>query len=186
MFPCLSIFPKFILRKIFKQQVNEQTEGGGGGGTSRQTLHALPVGCGVGSSDFPRSLCFMWYWFGLEILRLVYKKSVIWAFNFQKNSTVPYKSWKIISSKLVMQGIKRSELLCWFQKYVKLLRQEVPKDFFSEKQFFAKFSKSLKIQFFCTFLKSAQNSASFDTLHTQFRRNFFSTLIRGGAIFFEG
>jgi hypothetical protein len=29
----------------------------------------------------------------------------------------------------------------------KMLR-EVPKDFFSEKQFFAKFSKSLKIQFF--------------------------------------
>jgi hypothetical protein len=61
------------------------------------------------------------------------------------------------------------------------LRQEVPKDFFSEKQFFAKFSKSLKIQFsvkksfhvgqpqdFFTFLKSAQNSASFDTLYGQF------------------
>ncbi len=26
------------------------------------------------SSDFPRSLCFKWSWFGLEILRLVYKK----------------------------------------------------------------------------------------------------------------
>ncbi len=30
------------------------------------------------------------------------------------------------------------------------MRQEVPKDFFSEKRFSAKFSKSLKIQFFCT------------------------------------
>jgi hypothetical protein len=29
------------------------------------------------------------------------------------------------------------------------LRHEVPKDFFSEKRFFSKFSKSLKIQFFC-------------------------------------
>jgi hypothetical protein len=29
------------------------------------------------------------------------------------------------------------------------------------------------------------NSASFDTLHAQFRRNFFSTLIRDGAVFLE-
>jgi hypothetical protein len=34
-------------------------------------------------------------------------------------------------------------------------------------------------------LKSAQNSASFDTLHGQFRRNFFSTHIGDGAVFFE-
>ncbi len=54
--------------------------------------------CTLGSSDFPRSLCFIWFWFSLEILRLVYKKVflkiligfyLIWAFNFQKNSTVP-------------------------------------------------------------------------------------------------
>jgi hypothetical protein len=38
---------------------------------------------------------------------------------------------------------------------------------------------------FCTFLKSAQNSTSFDTLHAQFRRNFFSTLIRGSGYFFR-
>jgi hypothetical protein len=46
-----------------------------------------------------------------------------------------------------VQGIKRSRILRRFQKCIELLRQEVPKDFFSEKQFFAKFSKSLKIQF---------------------------------------
>jgi hypothetical protein len=34
---------------------------------------------------------------------------------------------------------------------------------------------------FCIFLKSVQNSASFDTLYAQFRR----TLIRGDAIFLE-
>jgi hypothetical protein len=28
-----------------------------------------------------------------------------------------------------------------------------------------------------------QNSASFDTLHAQFQRHFFSTLIRDGAVF---
>jgi hypothetical protein len=32
---------------------------------------------------------------------------------------------------------------------------------------------------------STQNSASFDTLCTQFQRNFFSTLIRDGAVFLE-
>jgi hypothetical protein len=40
-------------------------------------------------------------------------------------------------------------------------------------------------QEFYSFLKSAQNSASFDTLHAQFRRNFFSTLIRDVAVFLE-
>jgi hypothetical protein len=34
-------------------------------------------------------------------------------------------------------------------------------------------------------LKAAQNSASFDTLHAQFRRNFLSTFIRDGAVFLE-
>ncbi len=158
--------------------------------------------CRLESSDFPRSLCFMWF-FGLEILRLVYKKAffkilisfyLIWAFNFQKNSTVPYKSWKKISSKLGVQGIKRSGILRWFQKCVELLHQEEPKDFFSEKRFFAIFSKSLKIQIFwkkcfpfCQtrdFCTSAQNSASFDTLHAQFKRNFFQ-LLNGPALFFS-
>jgi hypothetical protein len=151
--------------------------GGGGWVEPKEGDIMRCADCAVGSSDFPRSLCFMWFWFGLEILRLVYKKAffkilngfyLIWPFNFQKNSTLPYKSWKKISSKLGAKGIKSSKILCWFQKCVKLLRQEVPKDFFSEKRFSAKFSKSLKIQFFCkvffpfcqtqdfcTFLKSA-------------------------------
>ena len=114
----------------------------------------------------------------------------------EKSRATPYKSWKKISSKLGVQGIKRSGILRWFQKCVELLHQEVPKDFFSEKRFFAKFSKSLKIQFFsnnffpfcqtrdfCTFLKSAQNSASFDTLHAQFWRNFFQLLKRAVLLF---
>ncbi len=84
-----------------------------------------------------------------------------------------------MSSKLGAKGNKRSGILRWFQKCVELLRQKVSKDFFSEKHFFAKFHKSLKIQFFCkiffpfcqtqhfcTFFKSAQNSASFDILYT--------------------
>ncbi len=92
------------------------------------------------------------------------------------------------------KGIKRSGILRWFQKCVELLRQEVFKDFFSEKHFLAKFSKSLKnhkkfpfyqTRDFCTFLKSVQDSASFDNLYAQCWRNFFSTFIRGSATFFE-
>ncbi len=59
---------------------------------------------------------------------------------------------KKISSKLGTKGVKRSGILRWFQKCVELLRQEVPKDFFPRKMiFFAKFSKSLTLQFFCKF-----------------------------------
>jgi hypothetical protein len=54
------------------------------------------------------------------------------------------------------------------------------KSFFWEKIF-----GNFLTQEFYTFLKSAQNSAFFDTLHGQFRRNFVSTLIRGGAVFLE-
>jgi hypothetical protein len=46
------------------------------------------------------------------------------------------------------------------------------------------FSEKKSLQVFYTFLKSAQNSASFDTLHAQFRKK-FSTLIRDGAVFLE-
>jgi hypothetical protein len=46
------------------------------------------------------------------------------------------------------KGIKRSGILRCPQKCVELLRQEVPEDLFSEKLYFAKFSKFLKIQFF--------------------------------------
>ncbi len=84
----------------------------------------------------------MGFWFGLEILRVVYKKRFLkyWTVStlfelFKKNSTVPYQNWKKISLKLGAKGIKRSGILRWFQKCVELLRQEVPKDFFSEKNF---------------------------------------------------
>ncbi len=67
----------------------------------------------------------MCFWFGLELLRLIYKKVFFELLNvsilfdlssFEKNSTDPYKSWKNISSKLGVQGIKRSGILRWFQK----------------------------------------------------------------------
>jgi hypothetical protein len=123
---------------------------------------------------------------------------LIWAFNFQKNSTVPYKSWKKISSKLGAKGIKRSGILRWFQKCVEFSHQEVPKDFFSEKRFIAKFYNSLKIQFFCKKifpLAKLKTSAHFwnqrkiPLLLIPCTANFgkkFPTLIRGGDTFFRG
>jgi hypothetical protein len=88
------------------------------------------------------------------------------------------------------KGYQKKENFALISKMCRTLA----KDFFSEKRFFGKFSKSLKIQFscniffpfcqtrdFCTFLKSAHNSVSFDTLYAQ-----FSTLIRGSATFFGG
>ncbi len=95
----------------------------------------------LGSSNFPRSLCFLWFWVGLEILGLVLKKCffysnsfyLIWPFNFQKIAPSISKSWKKMSLKLGAKSIKRSWILHWFQKCVEPLHQEVPKDFLSEK-----------------------------------------------------
>ncbi len=46
----------------------------------------------------------MWFWFGLEILSLVYKKAFFFKYcmvsilfdllSSEKSSTTPYKSWK--------------------------------------------------------------------------------------------
>ncbi len=111
----------------------------------------------------------MWFWFGLEILRLVYKKKffkifngfyLIWAFNFKKTAPSLMRVEKKISSKLGAKGIKRSRILRWFQKCVELLRQEVPKDFFFRKTIFAQFSKSLKIQLCKIFSPFAKHRTS--------------------------
>ncbi len=78
------------------------------------------------------------------------KFSILFELLTSKTTALPLlRVKKKISSKFGVQGIKRSGILRWFQKCVELLRQKVPKDSFSEKRFFAKFSKSLKIQFFC-------------------------------------
>ncbi len=110
------------------------------------------IGWTLGSSDFPRSLCFMWFWFGLKIPRLVKNKKaclkywtvngfyLIWPFNFQKNSNVHYKSWKKkISSKLGAKGIKKGGILRWFQKFVELLQHEFPKIFSQKNAFLENF-----------------------------------------------
>ncbi len=121
----------------------------------------------LGSRDFPKSLCFMLFWFGLEILRLVYKKG------FFKYWTVSILFYLFTSKKLGAKGNKRSRILRWFHECVDLLGQEVSK-FFFRIALFTKICQCLKNQFFCTFffpftklktffctfLKSVQNSAS--------------------------
>ncbi len=145
----------------------------------------------------------MWFWLGLEILRLVYKKRfflilisfyLIWAFNYQKHSTITYKSWKKISSKLGVQGIKRSGILRWFTKFVELLRQEVSKDFFSEKSFFWKIFQVPKNSVFLLKIFSLLPNSRllhFFEISAQYpacpiSKKFFKTLIRCDAIFFKG
>ncbi len=90
------------------------------------------------ASDFPRSLCFMWFWFGLEILRLVKKIIFLkyWMVSIifdllTSEKIAPFLIRKLISSKFAAKGIKRTKILRWFQKSVELFGQEVTKDFFS-------------------------------------------------------
>jgi hypothetical protein len=66
------------------------------------------------------------FWFGLEILRLVYKKSVFWNFERFLSYLTFYLPKKVVpplirveiffSPKLAGWGIKRSGILRWFQK----------------------------------------------------------------------
>ena len=84
---------------------------------------------------------------------------LIWAFNFQKNSTVSFKSWKKISSKLGAKGIKRSRILGWFKKWVELLRQEIRSHTFCLKNQFSCnffFPKTAKLKTSAHFFKLAQ------------------------------
>ncbi len=92
---------------------------------------------------FWNSICFMCFWFGLEILRLVLKKVFfeIWIVSIlfdllssEKSCTAPYKSWKKKnSSKLGIQGIKRSGILRWFKKCAEVSCLAKGKTNFTEK-----------------------------------------------------
>ncbi len=89
----------------------------GAAGLSKDTSR---IWCALEYSDFPRSLCFMWFWFEL----LTSKKTAPSLMRVEK-----FFCWN---------WAQRSGILRGFQKCVEFLRQEV-----------TKFSKSLKIQFFC-------------------------------------
>ncbi len=111
----------------------------------------LPLGCALGSSDFPKSLCFMWFLFGHEILRLFiiffkyWTVSVLFDILSSKNSTAPYKSWK---NSLKLSTISKQVLFCAdFKKVQLLLRLEVCKDFSHKNDFLLNFLRPYK--FFC-------------------------------------
>ncbi len=126
----------------------------------------------LGSSDFPKSLCFMWFWFGLEILRLVYKKAFLKIFY-----SILFELLTLKRQHRPFEELKKN--LALISKMCRTLVSRSSQRFFLRKTMFSK--KSLKIHFFvifspfcqtqdfCTFLKSGQNSASFDTLYAQFR-----------------
>ncbi len=118
--------------------------------------------------------------------------------SFGKSSTALYKSWKKFLQNWACRVSKEGEFCADFknvkksrvwQKGKKLLLKNwifrdlknFAKNRFSEKKIFGNFLT----QEFYTFLKSAQNSASFDTLHAQFERKKIPTLIRDGAVFLE-
>jgi hypothetical protein len=77
--------------------------------------------------------------------------------------------------------LKNEQKSCVWQKAKKIYRKT---EFLRRKSFFGeKIFGNFLTQEFYTFLKLAQNFASFDTLCAPFRRKFFSTLIRDGTFF---
>ncbi len=68
---------------------------------------------------FWNSICLRCFWFGLEILRLVYKKRFLkyWKVSiFFDILSSEKRVERKISFKLGVQGIKRSGILRWFEK----------------------------------------------------------------------
>ncbi len=149
---------------------------------------------------FRNSMCFMCFLFGLEILRLFYKKRFLkyWTvsilFNLlssEKSSASHYKSCEKISLKLGVQGIKRSGILRWFQKCAEVSSLAKGEKFYRKTEFLetwkifsVKNLWELLDARVLPILKSAQNSASFDTLCAQFWRNFFFNSFKGRCCYF--
>ncbi len=87
----------------------------------------LTNGSGLGSSDFPRSLCFMLFWFGIEILRLVYKKVAPPLLRVEK------KFFEIGRA-----GYQKKRNFALIPKMCRTLASRSSQRFFSEKRFFCK------------------------------------------------
>ncbi len=105
---------------------------------------------------FRNSICFMCFWFGLEILRLVYKKVffeilngfyLIWPFILRKKQHRPVKELKKNSSKLGVQGIKRSGILRWFQNCAEVSSLAKGKKIYRKTEFFGNWKILQKIVF---------------------------------------
>jgi hypothetical protein len=112
--------------------------------------------CGVGSSDFPKSICFMWFWFGLEIQRLVYKKAfflilngfyLIWPFTFQKNSLIRVGKKLSLKLEIGRKGCQKKRNFALISKMCRTLLSRNSQRFFLRKNFFAKFASAKKLVF---------------------------------------
>ncbi len=73
---------------------------------------------------FRDSICFMCFWFGLEILRLVYKKywtvSILYdLLSSEKSSAAPYKSWKKFLRNWAYRVSKEAEFCSDFKSVQK-------------------------------------------------------------------
>jgi hypothetical protein len=130
---------------------------------------------------FRNSICFMCFWFGLEIL---IKKC------FLKYWTVSILfdllSFEKSSVAMPLMRVQKKFLRNWVCRVSK--EAEFCADFknvFFVSFFWEQIFENFLTQEFYTFLKSVQNSASFDILQAQFWRNLFSTLITNGAVFLE-
>ncbi len=77
---------------------------------------AFKDSCWIGSSDFPRSFCFEWFWFPIEILILVIKSIFDMLNGFNWFEILSSKKELTFLSKWSARGIKRCTIFCWFQK----------------------------------------------------------------------
>jgi hypothetical protein len=117
--------------------------------TPRKTifLHVSIWRYTLGSSDFPRSLCFMWFWFGLEILRLVYQKAffeilngfyLIWAFILRKKQHPPLKELKKNFFEIGRAGYQKKRNFALISKMCRSLESRSSQKFFLRKTIFCK------------------------------------------------
>ena len=124
---------------------------------------------------------------------------LIWASNFQKNSTVPYKSWNFFSFEIGHAGYQKKRNFALISKMCRSLEFGKRETIFYRKPEFLGTRKILqKIVFLrknlwelldARVLHIFEISAKFHFFLYPARpisKKFFSTLERGGATFFEG
>ncbi len=131
----------------------------------------------------------MCFWVGLEILILVYKQSVFlkyWTVSYL--TLYPLRVEKKFLRNWACRVSKEAEFWADFKHVQKSRVWQKGKKILQKNWIFRDLEKifgNFLTQEFYTFFKSVQNFASFDILQAQFRRNFFSTLIRGSSVFLE-
>ncbi len=143
---------------------------------------------------FRNTICFLCFWFGLDILRLVYKKVLFEILNgfylilplsFEKSSAAPYRGWKKAEFCADFKNVQKSRV--WQKR----------KNFLQKNWFFGTWNILQKIVFL---RKNLWQLLGARVLHifeisAKFRffwypahpisKKFFSTLIRDSAVFLK-